>query len=574
MSGRKRKTLVFLLVLCLLPAGLVRPAGAAGTLTLPANLKTVPAEMFCGDQSISKVVLPDGLTGIGSRAFAGSSLKDITIPATAASIADDAFEGCVADTLRITAATVKTIRERMFNQCGWFSTLVIGDGAASIGTEAFAGAPLTDITIPSSVTEIADDAFAGCTGATLHVTKGSQSTVISEALFSGRQEFSSAVIGYGVTKIGPNAFAGSALTEVTISATVTSIADDAFEGCQLEAIHVSKGSYAYSWMRNKGYLREYRALLVGQTKFLRAGDVGFVVQTAMRNKKDVTDYMAPALGETSGPEGLYGPAGSDFNITCKYDLSYSALRAAIRTAFADTRDQDVSVFFIATHGDNAGDGDLEMAFNGNPGNWNQIWTFSESQFVPFSTLASWLKTYVKGKVFVILESCGAGSSIKPADPEGNGAKGGAEPEARAKYDPKAFTAKAVEAFAEADPGLADVRPGVPETGLRKNSTGDLMHEKFYVLAAAAHHEESYGPGSDTYNFFTKWLTEGIGSRASSPADTNGDELLTLQEMYSYVSEVGDNYISTHYVKPNGEPYPDQHVQCWPANSTVPLLKLK
>ena len=573
MSGNRRKAFAFLLVLCLLPAGLIQSAGAAETLTLPANLKTVPAEMFCGDQAISKVVLPEGLTEIGSRAFAGSSLKDITIPSTAASIADDAFEGCDVDTLRITAATVKTIRDRMFYQCGWFSALVIGEGASSIEAQAFAGVPLTDITIPASVTEIADDAFTGCTGATLRITKGNKSTVISEALYSGRQEFSNAVIGYGVTEIGPNAFAGSALTEVTISSSVTFIADDAFAGCPLQTVHVNKGSYAYNWMREKGYLREYRALLVGQTKFLRPEYGRFVVQTAMRNKRDVTDYMAPALRGTIGPEGLYGPAGSDFSMACKYDLSYSELRSAIRNAFTDTRDQDISVFFIATHGNNTGDGDLEMAFNGDPKDLDQVWTYSQNQYVPFNTLAAWLKTYVKGKVFIILESCGAGSSIYPADPEdpaGSTAKGGAEPEV--KYDPKAFTAKAIEVFAEADPGLTEVRPGVPETSLRKNSTGDLKHEKFYVLAAAAHHEESYGLAG--YNFFTKWLKEGIGSSGDSPADTNGDGLLNLQEMHSYVSEVGDNYISTHYVKPNGEPYPDQHVQCWPANSTVPLLKLK
>ena len=368
MSRRKRKTLAFLLILCLLPAGFVQPAGAAGTLTLPANLKTVPAEMFCGDQSISKVILPDGLTAIGSRAFAGSSLKEITIPAAAVSIADNAFEGCTADMLRITASTVKTIRERMFYQCGWFSAVVIGDGLTSIGAEAFAGVPLTDITIPASVTEISDDAFAGCTQATLRITRSTKSTVIPGGLYRNRQEFSAAVIGSGVTKIESEAFAGSALTEVTISSTVTSIAEDAFAGCQLEAVHVAKGSYAYNWMRDKGWLREYRALLVGEQKFLRMVDGRIGVKNENRNVYDVRNHMAPTLGKTAGPEGLYGPAGNDFSITCKYNLSYSALRAAIQTTFADTRDQDISVFFIATHGNNGGDGDLEMAFNGNPEN--------------------------------------------------------------------------------------------------------------------------------------------------------------------------------------------------------------
>ena len=68
-------------------------AAQADVLTLPAGLKTIEEEAFYGDTSLSEVVLPEGLTTIGSKAFANSRVKWIYIPASVTSIADDAFEG-------------------------------------------------------------------------------------------------------------------------------------------------------------------------------------------------------------------------------------------------------------------------------------------------------------------------------------------------------------------------------------------------------------------------------------------------------------------------------------------------
>ena len=45
-------------------------AATAAELKLPANLKTVEDEAFMGDQSLTAVVIPDGLETIGEGAFA------------------------------------------------------------------------------------------------------------------------------------------------------------------------------------------------------------------------------------------------------------------------------------------------------------------------------------------------------------------------------------------------------------------------------------------------------------------------------------------------------------------------
>jgi hypothetical protein len=183
-------------------------------------------------------------------------------------------------------------------------------------------------------------------------------------------------------------------------------------------------------------------------------------------------------------------------------------------------------------------------------------------------LASWLKANVKGEVIVLLQSCGAGSAIYD-EYEQNGVKTrqvtgirelkGKQGDAAAARIAKA----AVKAFAAADPGLTRKA----KDGSR--STGDLRIPKFYVLAASRHRETSWGhEGSSPENYFVKWLLAGIGSAASAPADRNPtDGMLTLNELFSYIKEVGD----THPIKAEDGTY-YQHVQRYPVKCNYDMFR--
>ena len=50
-------------------------------------------------------------------------------------------------------------------------------------------------------------------------------------------------------------------------------------------------------------------------------------------------------------ESVKGPRGEHFDITSAYDLSAAEVLSAIQKAFDGAEDGDVSLFFIATHGD-------------------------------------------------------------------------------------------------------------------------------------------------------------------------------------------------------------------------------
>lgn len=91
----RRKQIVLLALLTALLSLFAATATAeAGVFTLPSSMKTIKAEAFYGDDSLYQVILPNGVTTIGSKAFAYSTLQVIHLPASLTSIADDAFLDC------------------------------------------------------------------------------------------------------------------------------------------------------------------------------------------------------------------------------------------------------------------------------------------------------------------------------------------------------------------------------------------------------------------------------------------------------------------------------------------------
>ena len=265
--------------------------------------------------------------------------------------------------------------------------------------------------------------------------------------------------------------------------------------------------------------QKYRALLVGEVNF----NWGNSTETANRNGGDV-EHMAAMLKTVTGPNG------TAYQVTKKTNLSKTALESAIKNTFYATTDQDVSLFFIATHGDSSDEGQLVLTDGTN-----------YAHFITFKELATMLSKYVKGDIIVILESCGAGSAIY---------KNGKQID----FDADLLAKQAIEAFAELDQG-------------ERPNTGELRKSRYYVLAAAKHHQESWGhEWSPAGNFFTDWLVEGIGTSGTMPADTNKDKVVTLNELYKYIAQY-DTY--QFY---DGYGYYTQQVQVYPENSTYKLFK--
>ena len=273
-------------------------------------------------------------------------------------------------------------------------------------------------------------------------------------------------------------------------------------------------------------LVKYRALLVGEETFTFE-DVN------MRNRGDVL-LMQKML------KSVKGPTGGSYSVTCKYDLSNNGIKNAISSTFAGADSNDVSLFFIATHGvTNISSGIYagEMVTVTSDGN----------EYLTMYDLATWLKT-VPGKVIVLIGSCGSGAAIV----ENGNYKFVSNEELNDQ-----FNEAVIQAFAALDEELPNENGEVANTGEFRNS-------KFYVMTAAAHMQSSWGwEGStveDSNNFFPYFLAQGVMN--GKPADANNNGVVTMLELFNYIekciTDVQDSKL--------------QDTKMYPENSTYSLFK--
>ena len=150
-----------------------------------------------------------------------------------------------------TTYSIKSIKERAFNENLNLSSLVISNTVKSIGLGAFSGCSnLASVIFGKNVESIDHDAFGDCRITRLEfadeesfsrlmlehggllVYGGDERPILSRTLYIKGKEIKDLVIPDSVSCIGSEAFSGcSGLTSVTIPKSVTRIGDEAFRSC-------------------------------------------------------------------------------------------------------------------------------------------------------------------------------------------------------------------------------------------------------------------------------------------------------------------------------------------------------
>ena len=189
------------------------------------------------------LVLPNGLTEIGSYVFNNRQFDSITLPDTLEVIGDAAFWGfkgtiCGPSGTAVDLSRVTKIGSRAFSGCtGLTGPVTFGDSLSSLGTYAFENCSnLTGgLNLSNALTKIPTSAFTGCKGLDGTLTLPDSIVAIENGAFSGCANLKGMLtIPASVTTIGAYAFDGCAsLTgELTIPGAVTTIGDRAFFGCK------------------------------------------------------------------------------------------------------------------------------------------------------------------------------------------------------------------------------------------------------------------------------------------------------------------------------------------------------
>jgi len=228
-----------------------------------------PGEAGFTVTSAGKLIGAFGLTGV------------VEIPGDAGitSIGENAFEGCDQLTGIIVPGCIQTVADGAFRSCTALETAVFEEGVQSIGKNVFAGCgALKSITLPMSVTSIDGNILSGLdaeischngsyamrwavrydvdytliNGGTIMYLPGWLEEIKAGA-FEGDSSIECVFAGESLTTVGSKAFARcTGLVSINLPQSVTSIADDAFDGCGNVTIYCAEGSYAHSWCVSHG----------------------------------------------------------------------------------------------------------------------------------------------------------------------------------------------------------------------------------------------------------------------------------------------------------------------------------
>ncbi len=175
------------------------------------------------------VVIPEGVTSIGSYAFTGKTVQTVQFPGTLTTICDFAFDNCMHLQKVYIPDSVTYVGAYAFNGCSQLTDVVLPSGLTYIGDYMFSGcSKLTSVNIPSGVAKIGRGAFQGC-GQLGSVTLPAGLKVIDEDAFSGARKLDYVVLPEGLESIGNFAFRECRLTEIIVPDSVTYMGVQVFE---------------------------------------------------------------------------------------------------------------------------------------------------------------------------------------------------------------------------------------------------------------------------------------------------------------------------------------------------------
>ena len=253
-----------------------RDCGYITEASLPSTITEIGKSAFSACTRLEKVNLPEGLLTIGDGAFTHCMvLKDVAIPSTLTSLGYCPYDGCYQlENLSVAAGNtvyhseggciIETAAKKVI--LGSENSTIPADGSVTvIGDSAFyTRKGLTSIVIPEGVTDIEAYAFSFCNAletvslpATLEEIGYSafSSTAIKEivipasvttldtSIFDDCEKLVKVTLNEGITEIPQEMFDGcQALADINFPASLEKIGAEAFSGCYaLDSVTFAEG---------------------------------------------------------------------------------------------------------------------------------------------------------------------------------------------------------------------------------------------------------------------------------------------------------------------------------------------
>ena len=188
----------------------------ASNLTVPSSLITISGQKAFAGSGIQTVVIPAGCTDLSTYTFNGSKVTSVSFA--------DGFTGPF------------TFNTGVFQGCSSLTNVELPEGVTVIGKDCFNGASIVTFVLPDSVTEIKSGAFANCKKlTTFTINPTSNLTTLGSQVFKDGISLTSFYFPNSLTSIGSGLFVynnGSLKELINFeNCGVTSIPEGVFSQC-------------------------------------------------------------------------------------------------------------------------------------------------------------------------------------------------------------------------------------------------------------------------------------------------------------------------------------------------------
>lgn len=144
-------------------------------ITFPNSIESIGDGAFSDCKKLQNIQLPSKVKTLGNNCFGGCrSLRQVQLPPTLETLGASCFEGCESLSEITIPNTVKGLPAKCFYGCTSLKNIILSENLVSIDYLAFAGCTaLESISLPTSIQHVADDyrsgddygilsSFAGC----------------------------------------------------------------------------------------------------------------------------------------------------------------------------------------------------------------------------------------------------------------------------------------------------------------------------------------------------------------------------------------------------------------------------